>query len=151
MKITTFNAHDHPTIEDVEKLLQENLGAKYEYKLKKKSASLAGKIMNGSAGDAITIIKDAYHRTVVTITTFEDSGTASGKRTSLYFSEDELAGWLGFLNKQTGLIGHLVIRAIYGSGDGFYEEVEQAIKKNLKGEDETHSVGLGALFGKKKG
>ena len=150
MKVTTFKAFENPTIENIEKVLKDNLKDKYEYKIKKKASSLAGKLVNGSSGDSVTVIKNAYHRTVITVITIDDVLAESGKTTAIYFSEDEIAGWLGFLRKEGGLIGGLIIRLIYGGGDGFYEEVEKTVKTNIKGQDETLEVGLGSLLTRNK-
>lgn len=150
MKITTFRAFENPTVEEVEKLLKEELGNKYELKLSRKSTNLAGKLITGSTSDAVTVIKNAYHRTKVNVTTIDDASSETGKHTSIYFSEATLAGWLLLLHHQAGLLGRLIIRLIYGDSSGFYEEIENVIKTNFKGEDETKDVGLTALFKKKK-
>ncbi|NHN25304.1 hypothetical protein FIA58_006400 [Flavobacterium jejuense] len=149
MKVTTFRAFDNPTLEEVEKLLKEKLGNKYELKLSRKSTHLAGKLITGSTTDAITVIKNAYHRTKVNVTTIDDASSNTGKHTSIYFSEATLAGWLLLLHNQAGLLGRLIIRLIYGNSDAFYEEIDSIIKTNIKGEEETKEVGLGTLFKKK--
>ncbi|WP_299117061.1 hypothetical protein [uncultured Winogradskyella sp.] len=150
MKVTTFNATDHPKIEDIEKVLTDKLGDTYKYKTNKKATSLVGKMAGGSKRDSVTVIKNAYHRTVVSVETFNDHTSESGKRTNIYFSEDTLAGWLAFLNKEAGFLGRIIIRLIYGNGGGFYQEVEQVVKTNINGKDETVEVGLSTLFKKKK-
>lgn len=150
MKVTIFNATENPTIDDVEKVIKSKLGEKYKYKSFRKSNSLAGKLINGSSMDSITVIKNAYHRYVVSVNTIDDPSLDSGKRTSIYFSEETLAGWLGFLYKEVGFIGRIIIRAIYGASDEIYAEVENVVKTNIKGQDETTEVGLGSLFKKKK-
>ncbi|WP_349663291.1 hypothetical protein IZU89_11455 [Cellulophaga lytica] len=149
MKIELYKAVDHPTIEDVEKVLKEKLGDKYEYKLKKK-ASLAVAMVGGAAQDQITVIKNAYHRTVVGLQTTSSSSPSVPKYTTINFSEATLAGWLGFLNNQVGFIGRIVIRLIYGSDSEIYDEVRNTIKDNMNIEIEVHEAGLGALFKKKK-
>ncbi|MCL5245169.1 hypothetical protein M4I21_05070 [Cellulophaga sp. 20_2_10] len=149
MKIEIYKAVDHPTIEDVEKLLIEKLGDKYEYKLKKE-AGLAGKMMGGAGSDQITVIKNAYHRTVVGIERTSSSSAAVPKFTTINFSEATLAGWLGFLHNQVGFIGRIIIRLIYGSDSEVYDDVRNTIKDNMNIEVEVHEAGLGALFKKKK-
>lgn len=150
MKVTVFRAFENPTIEELEALLKEKLGDKYTYKSSRKATSLAGKLIDSRAKDSVTVIRNAYHRTVVSIETVDDTSLATGKRTSVYFSEATLAGWLGFLHKEAGFIGRIIIRIIYGVSDEIYDEVKSTVKTNIKGENETHEVGLGALFKKKK-
>ena len=150
MKVTIFRAFENPTIEDLEALLKEKLGDKYTYKSSRKSTSLAGKLLNSNAANSVTIIKNAYHRTVVSTETVDDPSLDTGKRTSIYFTEATLAGWLGLLHKEGGFIGRIIIRAIYGASDEIYKDVEKTIKTNVKGEDETMELGLGSLFKKKK-
>lgn len=150
MKVTIFNATENPTIEDIEKVIKSKLGDKYKYKLFKKSNSLAGKLINGSSMDSVTVIKNAYHRYVVSVETIKDPMSESGKHTSIYFSEETLAGWLGFLYNEVGFIGRIIIRAIYGTSDEIYAEVENVVKTNIKGEDKTVEAGLGSLFKKKE-
>lgn len=150
MKVTIFNATDNPTIEEVENLVKSKLGDKYTYKSQRKSNSMAGKILNGSSADALTVIKNAYHRTVVSVETIPDPSLSSGKRTSIYFSDATLAGWLGLLHKEGGFVGRMIIRAIYGAKDEIYDEVEKVVKTNINGQDETTEVGLGSLFKKKQ-
>lgn len=149
MKVTVFRAFDNPTIEDLETLLKEKLGDKYTYKSSRKATSLAGKIMDSRAKDSVTIIKNAYHRTVVSVETGDDSSLETGKRTNIFFSEATLAGWLGLLHKEGGFIGRIIIRIIYGVSDEIYEDVKSTVKTNVKGENETHEVGLSTLFKKK--
>lgn len=150
MKVINFRAFENPTIEDLEALLKEKLGDKYTYKSSRKASSLAGQLVNSKSKDSVTVIKNAYHRTVVSVATVDDSSLDTGKRTNIFFSEATLAGWLGLLNKEGGFIGRIIIRAIYGTSDEIYDEVKNLIKKNIKGEDETHEVGLSTLFKKKK-
>lgn len=150
MKVTIFTAFENPTIEELETLLKEKLGDKYTYKSTRKANSLAGKLVNSKSKDSVTVIKNAYHRTVVSVETGDDSSLDTGKRTSVYFSEATLAGWLGLLHKEGGFIGRIIIRMIYGVSDEIYEDVEKTIKTNIKGEDETHEFGLGTLFKKKQ-
>ncbi|WP_435314824.1 hypothetical protein [Cellulophaga fucicola] len=149
MKIEVYKAVDHPTIEDVEKVLKEKLGDKYEYKLRKK-ASIAGQMVGGVNYDNITVIKNAYHRTVVGLETTSSSSPSVPKFTTINFSEATLAGWLGFLNNQVGFIGRIIIRLIYGGDSEIYDEVRETIKNNMNIEVEVHEAGLGALFKKKK-
>lgn len=149
MKVTTYRAFENPTLEEVEKLLKEKLGDKYELKLTRKSSNIASALLNRSNTDGVTVIKNAYHRTKVNVTTIDDATSNTGKHTSIYYSEAELAGWLSFLHKQSGLLLRLVIRLIYRNSDGFYEEVDTVIKSNFKGEEETKEVGIGSLFKKK--
>ncbi|SFW39987.1 hypothetical protein [Cellulophaga fucicola] len=149
MKIEVYKAVDHPTIEDVEKVLKEKLGDKYEYKLRKK-AGIAGQMVGGVNYDNITVIKNAYHRTVVGLETTSSSSPSVPKFTTINFSEATLAGWLGFLNNQVGFIGSFIIRLIYGGDSEIYDEVRETIKNNMNIEVEVHEAGLGALFKKKK-
>lgn len=150
MKVTNFRAFENPTIEDLEALLKEQLGDKYTYKSSRKATSLAGQLVNSKSKDSITVIKNAYHRTVVSVSTVDDSSLDTGKRTNIFFSEATLAGWLGLLHKEGGFIGRIIIRAMYGVSDEIYDEVKSTIKANIKGADETHEVGLAALFKKNK-
>lgn len=150
MKVTNFRAFENPSIEDLESLLKEKLGDKYTYKSSRKANSLAGKLVNSKSKDSVTVIKNAYHRTVVSVSTVDDASLDTGKRTNIFFSEATLAGWLGFLHKEGGFIGRIIIRIIYGVSDEIYDEVKSTIKTNIKGADETHEVGLGALFKKNK-
>lgn len=146
MKVTIFNATDNPTIEEIEMVIKSKLGDKYTYKSNRKTSSIAGKIFNGSSADSITVIKNAYHRTVVSVETIPDPSLPSGKRTSIYFSEVTLAGWLGLLHKEGGFLGRMIISAIYGAKDEIYGEVEKVVKTNVNGQDETSEVGLGAFL-----
>ncbi|SDH49051.1 hypothetical protein [Winogradskyella thalassocola] len=146
MKVTIFRADENPSIEEIEKLLIEKLGDKYQYKSTRKATSLAGKLVKSNSVDGITVIKNAYHRTVVSTETIDDASLDSGKRTSIYFSEATLAGWLSLLHNEAGFIGRIIIRAIYGSSDEIYTEVETTIKTNIKGEDETNEYGLGSFL-----
>jgi len=150
MKVTVFRAFENPAIEDLETLLKEKLGDKYTYKSSRKATSLAGKLMDSKSKDSVTVIKNAYHRTVVSVETVDDASLDTGKRTSVYFSEATLAGWLGLLHKEGGFIGRIIIRTIYGFSDEIYDVVKSTIKTNINGEDETHEVGLSTLFKKKK-
>lgn len=150
MKVTTFRAFDNTSIEDLESLIKTKLGDKYTYASSRKKNSLAGKLINGSSADSITVIKNAYHRTVVSISTFDDPTLETGKRTTIYFSEATLAGWLGVLNNNAGFLGSIIIGLIYGKSHEIYKEVENLVKTNINGEDETLDVGLGSLFKKKK-
>lgn len=150
MKVSIFRAFENPTIEDLEALLEKKLGDKYTYKSSRKATSLVGKIANSKSADSVTVIKNAYHRTVVSVETIDDASLDTGKRTSVYFSEATLAGWLGLLHKEGGFIGRIIIRAIYGFSDEIYDEVKTTIKTNINGEDETTEVGLSTLFKKKK-
>ncbi len=149
MKVTTYYTDQLTTVEQVEEVVKKGLKDKYEYKVNKKSESLAGKIIKGATVDNIVVIKNAYHRNVISINTMKDPRVTSGEVTTIVFSEATVAGWLAFLNKQVGIVGHLIIRLIYGKGDGFYEEVERVVKSNIKGREETVDVGLTAMFKKK--
>lgn len=150
MKVTTFRAFENPTIEDLEKVLTDKLGDKYQFKSSRKAKSLAGKLVKGSGEDSITVIKNAYHRTVVSISTVDDPSLDTGKRTSIYFSEVTLSGWLSLLHKEAGFIGRFIIRLIYGGSSEIYKDVENTVKENIKGEDETFDAGLGSFLKKKK-
>ena len=147
MKVELFKAVDNPTIEDVEKVLKEKLGDKYEFKLKKASG-IASQMVGGAAHDQVTVIKNAYHRTVVSVQIADDTDVSGKKATFIYFSEAELAGWLRILHKEVGFIGAFIIRLIYGSSDDIYDAVKDTIKDNLNIVVEVHKAGLSALFKK---
>ncbi|WP_103867537.1 hypothetical protein [Aquimarina sp. I32.4] len=146
MKVTVFKAIENPSIEDVEKLIKEKLGDKYTYKSSRKANNIAGKIMNSHAEDAITIIKNAYHRFVVVVDTTKDPTSENGQYTCFRFSSEELAGWLRFLRNEVGFIGSFIIRLIYGGDDPIYEEVKNIVKDNFKIEEQTIDVGLRSLL-----
>jgi hypothetical protein len=150
MKVTVFKAVENPSIEEVEKLIKEKLGDKYTYKSSRKASSMAGKIMNSHAEDAITVIKNAYHRFVVVVDTTKDPTSKNGQYTSFRFSSAELAGWLRFLHNEVGIIGRFIIRLIYGGDDPIYEKVKNIVKDNFKIEEQTIDVGLRSLFKKNK-
>lgn len=143
MKITSYKTAEVNTIEDIERVVTNHFEDKYTYKLTKK-ASTAGQLIGKSQVDSFTVIKNAYHRSVVVV-----DFNSKDNSTSIRFEDYTLAGWLGFLNNQVGFIGSLIIRLIYGSGGDFYSDVENSIKTNIDGEDITLDVGLGALFKKK--
>ena len=149
MKITRFQILDDSTIEDIEDLIKTKLGDKYTYKSLRKSNTVVGKLVNGSAADSITVIKNAYHRITVSVTTIDDPLTGKKER-SIHFGKASLAGWLGFLHKEGGILGRIIIRIIYGMSDEIYDEVEGLVRKNVKGEDHTIEAGIGALFNRKK-
>ncbi|CAM4126842.1 MULTISPECIES: hypothetical protein [Flavobacterium] len=149
MKVTTYKTFDNTTAEQVEKLLKDKLGNKYEIKLSKKATSMAGKLFTDAANDSVTVIKNAYHRTKVNVATIDDPSSETGAYTAISYSEAKLTGWLSILHGQAGLLGKLVIRLIYGNADEFYEEVDNVIKVNIKGVEETKNVGIASLFNKK--
>lgn len=142
MKITNFYTEDELTIEQLEQILKQHLGDKYKIDVKKKSSNLAVKLVSTEKMDMITVGKNAYHRTVIRIQTIKDEFLPSGKRTSIYFDDATLAWWLDLLHSNFGLIGSLIIRLIYGTGDGFYQEIERAVKDNVDGKQETIKTGL---------
>ncbi len=150
MKTTLFYAFDNPTIEEIEDIIKSKLGDKYTYKSSRKKNSLAGKLINGSTKDSITVIKNAYHRYVVSVETNKDPSSETGKTTVVYFNNQELAGWLKLLYKEAGFIGQIIIGLIYGKSNEIYDDVIKTVKTNLRGEDKTYEVGLGAFFKKNK-
>ena len=150
MKVTIFNATENPTIEDLEKVIKVKLGDKYTYKSTRKAKSTAGKLLNSSSADSVTVIKNAYHRTTVSLETIKDASLSTGLRTSVYFSEAKLAGWLTLLHREGRWLGRIIIRTIYGVSSPIYQEVKDAVKLNIKGEDETSEVGLASFLRKKK-
>ncbi len=123
MKIEVFKGAENLKIEDVEKVLKQKLGEKYELKLKK-ATGIGGQMIGGAANDQITVIKNAYHRTVVSLMVADDTDMNGKKATFIYFSEAELATWLRILRKEAGLIGAGIIRLIYGGSDEIYEDVK---------------------------
>ncbi|WP_141402412.1 hypothetical protein [Sediminicola luteus] len=148
MKVTVFKAIDDPTIDDIEKVIKDKLGDKYTYKSSRKASSMAGKLLKGSPEDSITVIKNAYHRYVVLLRADKDPTSASGMYTTIHFSSATLAGWLGFLHREVGFIGRIIIRAIYGNDDPIYNEVKTIVTDNFKIEEETFDTGIGSLFKK---
>ncbi|MHA7058805.1 hypothetical protein ACWGOQ_0016390 [Aquimarina sp. M1] len=150
MKVTVYKAIENPSIEDVEKLIQDKLKDKYTYKSSRKASTIAGQMMNGQAEDAITVIKNPYHRFVVVVEKVKDPTSENGQYTSIRFSSAELAGWLRFLYKEVGLIGQFIIRLIYGGDDPIYEEVKNIVKDNFAIEEQTIDVGIGSLLKRNK-
>lgn len=149
MKIEVFKAAENLKIEDVEKVLKQKLGEKYELKLKKASG-IGGQMIGGVANDQVTVIKNAYHRTVVSLMVGDDTDMSGKKATFIYFSEAELATWLRMLRKEGGLIGWGIIRLIYGGSDEIYDAVKNTIKENIDVIVETHEHGLRTMFKKNK-
>ena len=116
----------------------------------KKASGIGGQIIGGVANDQIKVIKNAYHRTVVSLLVSDDTDMSGKKATFIYFSEAELATWLPMLRKEGGLIGWGIIRLIYGGSDEIYDAVKNTIKENIDVIVETHNHGLSALFKKNK-
>ncbi|SNR14210.1 hypothetical protein [Tenacibaculum jejuense] len=148
MEVKTYYTEGDILIDQVEDILVENFGDTYKYKVNRKAKSIAGKIATGGAADHIVVIKNAYHRMVITLDKVKDPRTITGEANTIVFSEATVAGWLAFFNKEVGIIGHFIIRAIYGKANEFYTEVEKAVKDNIKGKEETINVGLSAIFKK---
>ena len=149
MKVESYKGPENLKIEDVEKVLKEKLGEKYELKFKKGSG-IGGQMLGRAAYDEITVIKNAYHRTVVSLEVPKDTDMSGKKCTIIHFSEAELAPWLRILGREVGFIGLFIIGLMYGRKDEIYDEVKNTIKNNLNVEVETLDVGLKSLFKKKK-
>ena len=125
----------------IESVLKEKLADKYEYKASK-AGNMVSKMVTGTVKDTLCVSKNAYHRTVVSLEETKEN-------TNIYFTEDELAGWLSFLYSNCGFIGMGIIKLIYGNGDGFYDEVQNTIKENFDVKEGKVDIGLGQLFKKK--
>ncbi|TSE07284.1 hypothetical protein [Aquimarina algiphila] len=129
-------------IKSLNQLFENEFGDKYTYKSSNASNNAISKVVSGKSNDAFTVIKNAYHRTVISLQDIDG-------KTYINFGEDTLEWWLNLLNNNFGFIGSLIIRLIYGDGDGFYDEIQATVKNNLQVEEQEIKVGLGALFGNK--
>lgn len=158
MEITTYYAKKDIKLEQVEQLLKEKLGDKYTYKVKKKAGSYAGKFLNSTSHDKVTVIKNAFHRYDVLADTSRDPRSTDENATVTIIDvleSHEIAGWLKMLHKEGGFIGRMIIRQIYGSGNEYYREIKDVVFNNIEVTKETSNIpsvgdAIGSLFGKKK-
>ncbi|MBT1686412.1 hypothetical protein [Dawidia soli] len=137
--VTAYTVAATVQAEDLHKHYEEKLGAKYEVKLELKGKSRLQRTLTGVRENSVFIAKNAYHRTLITpvhkdgITTFK-------------FDESSVSPWLTALSRQTGLIGVLLIRIIYGNGNDFYADVMDVLCTSYPVKEEKLNVGISTLW-----
>jgi hypothetical protein len=137
--VTAYTVAATVQVEDLHKQYEEKLGTKYKVKLELKGKNMLQSTLKGVGENRVFIAKNAYHRTMVTpvhkdgITTFR-------------FDESSVSPWLTALSRQTGLIGILVIRIIYGNGKEFYEDVTDVLRSSYPVTEQTLNVGISTLW-----
>lgn len=140
---TNYVSKGNINLDELFKVYQQKLGSKYQVEFKKAGSNVISRTVTGKKEDSILVAKNAYHRTEIDIY-YDPSANESYFR----FNEATLKGWLGFLNKQTGLIGSFIISLCYGKGQEFYTDVINVVIENYKPEERQINTGLSALWNK---
>lgn len=147
-KMTINYIPGNVTIEQINEAINSKLKDKYKVELLKKG-SVAAQAFGGKASDGVFIVKNAYHRTFITLSFSPKSESQQPEdETILSFDNDGLKWWLKFLRNQTGLIGSFIIDAMYGKSKEFYTDVEDAIKDKFNLTQREENVGISKLWKK---
>ncbi len=142
----TFS-HEKVTTKEIADMLTAKLNEQYKVEFKPKGN--VGKQMLGALNyDSVLIVKNAYHRMRAHVEEFKDPNTNKIEY-HFYFDTSEISPVLKFIGKETGLIGHFIIKMIYGEADEFYDTIINNIKNEYPIEERETQVGLKALFGNK--
>lgn len=137
--VTAYTVAASVQVEDLHKQYEEKLGAKYKVKLERKGKNMLQSALKGVSENRVFIAKNAYHRTIVT-------PVHTDGMTTFRFDESSVSPWLTFLSRQTGLIGILVIRIIYGDGKDFYADVTDVLRNSYPVTEQTHNAGISTLW-----
>lgn len=134
-------------IKSIHELLDEKLGKKYKVKFVPKSNSVM-QMIGGDKQDQVFIIKNAYHRTYISLTHLNKQLGIENDETLFGFNRDDLNWWLAFLHNNTGIIGALIIRLLYGSSEPFDKEILEALKSKFDVKTREDNYGLSKLWKK---
>lgn len=127
--------------------IKETFGEKYKVKLNEKHSGVK-KLVTGNSLDSVLLTKNAYHRLSIGVSDSENAPTESGKREFyINFTQAPSKRWMSFLRKETGMIGGIVLKLIFGSADSFHSEIINEIEK--KYDLNSRKVGLSTAFKKK--
>lgn len=137
--VTTYTVAATVQVEDLHKQYEEKLGAKYKVKLELKGKNMLQSALKGVSENRVFIAKNAYHRTIIT-------PVHKDGMTTFKFDESSVSPWLTALSRQTGLIGVLVIRIIYGNGEDFYADVMDVLRTSYPVKEEQLNVGISTLW-----
>lgn len=140
---TIYYSYQSLDIASLGQFISNTFGEKYTVKINEKQTGVK-KIVTGNPMDTILVTKNAYHRLMITLYDSGDIQTDSGnKEFYLNFAKAPSKGWMKSLRRETGAIGGIVLRLIFGNADGFQSEVIKAIeeKYNLQ----SKKVGLGGV------
>ena len=135
-------------LQDLHKAIEENLGSKYEVKFLKKGG-LGHQMIGGQAFDQILVAKNAYHRTIISVSTMPQGPGQEKEETLINFNQATLKWWLQAINRNVGFIGGGIIRLMYGSNVSFDTDIVSALKSKYELKERKLNVGLSALWKKK--
>lgn len=128
--------------------ITKTFGEKYKVKLNEKKTGVK-RLVSGNSMNSVLLTKNAYHRLTITVSDSGDTPSESGsKEFYLNFVEAPSKSWMNFLRKETGIIGGIILKLIFGSADKFHSEVIEAIEKEYN--VQSRKVGLGNILKKKK-
>jgi hypothetical protein len=137
--VTAYTVAGTVQVEDLHTRYAEKLGAKYTVKLELKGKNMLQSALKGVGENRVFIAKNAYHRTMVT-------PVHTNGMTTFKFDESSVSPWLTALSRQTGLIGSLAIRIIYGDGKDFYADVTDVLRSSYPVTEQTLNVGISTLW-----
>ncbi|MCD9017345.1 hypothetical protein [Parachryseolinea silvisoli] len=137
--VTAYTVAGTVQVEELHKQYAEKLGAKYKVKLELKGKNMLQSTLKGVGENRVFIAKNAYHRTMVT-------PVHTDGMTTFRFDESSVSPWLTVLSRQTGLIGSLAIRIIYGDGKDFYADVTDVLRSSYPVTEQTLNVGISTLW-----
>lgn len=146
-KITTNYVDGIIDIEAVHKILEEKIGNKYKVKFVKKG-NLAKQFLGAQNYDQIHIIKNAYHRTYISLNHLNKQLGIEKDETHFQFNTEDCAAWMSFLNRNFGLVGAGIIRLIYGSGKPFNNDILEALKASYEVKSREENYGISKLWKK---
>lgn len=127
--------------------IKETFGEKYKVKLSEKHTGMK-KLVTGNATDSVMLTKNAYHRLNIAVSDSQSAQTESGqKEFYINFVQAPSKSWMNFLRKETGVIGGVILKLIFGSADSFHSEVINEIEKKYS--LQSRKVGLSNVFKKK--
>ncbi|NRS87523.1 hypothetical protein HNQ02_000430 [Flavobacterium sp. 7E] len=147
-KLTINYIPGNVTIEQINEAIQSKLKDKYKVELLKKG-SVAAQAFGGKSTDGVFIVKNAYHRTFITLSFIsKEESQQPEDQTMVSFDNDGLKWWLKILSKEVGFIGGFILKTMYGKSNDYYEDIENALKDKFELKQREENFGVSKLWKK---